>query len=1117
MIRFDIRTASLLVSLLYFILPLTAWIILSRQRSRSVTLWCGSGLLFSLGVLFVGLRGNVPDWVSFPLANLLIFYAIMMRIQSLRLDGAKPWKVPWMASAAVLFIVVYECVDHWMGSTLRIQYALLVEACFFLVLVSQAWHIGREQEHRSAYWIAGAYLILAGTLLLRVVALGGGWGSVDTLVASPDLVLITLAAVLASVVGNIGYVGIFLERSLRQQVEDATRSAAEQDVARTCVVEALGQVAQSEMKFRAVFEQSPMGVSLIDVLTGRILEVNERYAEITGRTREELTAIDWMRITHPDDLQADQGNMLRLKNGEIPGFQMDKRYIRPDGSVVWVHLTVTLVTMAAEGKNCYLGLVEDITEHKQSQERLRISEERYRLAADNALDVIWTMGLDGTTSYVSPSVEKVRGFTAAEAMQQTLHEILTPDSQAIVSKYFSELQNAVQAGITPESFRGELEYRCKDGSTFWTEVLAYPLLGPEGAFVEVLGVTRDISERKRYESELQQARIAAEAASQTKSDFLANMSHEIRTPMNAVLGLAQLLEQENLLHEQRDMVHQILTAGRSLLGILNDVLDISKIEAGQLGIEMRPFSLLSILNQLERLMGNAIRSKGIVLHIDTSSEIPDSLVGDDLRLEQILINLLGNAIKFTEQGEIRVVVHQLENVDATILIRFEVHDSGVGIAPDVVTTLFNPFTQADASITRRFGGTGLGLSICKRLVELMGGTIGVESREGSGSTFWFELPFQRMAIVVTKTVDVVREAPPAGQRLFGRRFLVVDDSDVNQTVVVKALTREGAGFELAGNGQEALDKLRVEPSGFDAVLMDVQMPVMDGLTATRIMRDDVDLAGIPVIALTAGVLPDERQNALDSGVNGFLPKPVDLEELVALLLYVTNPDMSTGVPVPVSIMTTSPVSTGKNDRALPELFFGLDLVRGIASLSGDEKLYRKLINEFVRVHGKDDAEIREALTTGSPERASKMAHALKGVAGNLAVSRVHRIAIDLDAALKLNQVDNIDRQLFLLTEALLEVRNASLHFGEAPVTHAPSGPFRIPDLVKVLPLLDALTGLLRQRRMAALDVTQQLSELLAGTSVESELVTLSVAVERLEFVAAQSLVSKLVLALADDT
>ena len=396
----------------------------------------------------------------------------------------------------------------------------------------------------------------------------------------------------------------------------------------------------------------------------------------------------------------------------------------------------------------------------------------------------------------------------------------------------------------------------------------------------------DLTERKLYECELIQAKDAAEAAARAKSDFLANMSHEIRTPMNAILGLAQVISRTPLSTYQRDCIVKILLSGKSLLSILNDILDYSKVDAGHLSIDCSQFSLQSIIDNVSTILVVSAQKSDLKTSIEVSSDVPEFLIGDGLRLEQVLINLAANAVKFTNSGEVIVKICVQEVDDGRVTLRFRVIDTGIGISEKSAALLFSPFSQVDASATRRFGGTGLGLAISKRIVELMGGEIGVESEEGLGSTFWFTARFgvgDGLSLKIEASDTCTSPLQPIHTTwLVGLTILVVEDNSINQDVARRILELEGAKVEIANDGLEAVGKLQNEPKRFDVVLMDVQMPVMGGYEATQRIRSTLGLNDIPIIALSAGVLAADRQEAQAVGMNDFVPKPFDADRCKVL-------------------------------------------------------------------------------------------------------------------------------------------------------------------------------------------------------------------------------------------
>jgi signal transduction histidine kinase/CheY-like chemotaxis protein len=394
-------------------------------------------------------------------------------------------------------------------------------------------------------------------------------------------------------------------------------------------------------------------------------------------------------------------------------------------------------------------------------------------------------------------------------------------------------------------------------------------------------IVRDVTERALLLEELRRAKDAAEQASRAKSTFLANMSHEIRTPMNAIIGLTHLALQHVVEARSRDYLSRIQQSAHHLLGILNDILDVSKIEADKLELEHIDFDLEDVLDTFVNLVGDRAAAKGLALVFDVASDVPRHLTGDPLRLGQVLVNYGNNAVKFTERGEIRVAVSLLERAGAEVMLRFAVRDTGIGIAPDRLGRLFNSFEQADASTSRQYGGTGLGLSIARRLAQMMGGEVGVDSRPGAGSTFWFtarvSCPEQPTAPAGAPGPDAL--PPPAAAAPRSLRVLVVDDNEVNLLIAREMLRSAGLSVETADNGAQALSRL--SDTSFDMVLMDMQMPVMDGLEATRRIRQQPGLQRLPVLAMTANAMAEDRERCLRAGMDDVLVKPIAPADLIA--------------------------------------------------------------------------------------------------------------------------------------------------------------------------------------------------------------------------------------------
>ena len=483
--------------------------------------------------------------------------------------------------------------------------------------------------------------------------------------------------------------------------------------------------------------------------------------------------------------------------------------------------------------------------------------------------------------------------------------------------------------------------------------------------------------------QLASARDAALLATRTKSEFLANMSHEIRTPMNAVIGMTHLALQTQLAPGQKDYLDKIQSAASSLLGIINEILDFSRIEAGQLALESAEFQLADLLGGCAALMAGRAAEKGIAFLLDPGPEVPPALVGDALRLGQVLTNLCSNAVKFTDRGAVTLAVRLAARDGERVQLRFSVRDTGIGIPAGKLEEIFLPFQQADSSSTRRFQGSGLGLSISRRLVAMMGGDLQVESVPGTGSVFSFTA-----ALGVAAAPEAGRpEAGPAPPvSLVGLEVLLVEDNEFNQQVCAEILRQAGARVSIAPDGAEAL--ARVQATAFHVVLMDLQMPVMDGFETTRRIRRLPGREALPILAMTAHALPQERERCLAVGMDGFITKPVQPKELAGILCA--------WLPRPAPPAPAPPAGQEDLPAALP----GLDLGKGLALVGGRADLFRHSLQVFRSVAGRTGPRLHQLLATGAMEDAQRLAHSMISGAKVVGATGLSAIALALEAAIR---------------------------------------------------------------------------------------------------------------------
>ncbi|MCE9657480.1 MAG: PAS domain S-box protein [Burkholderiales bacterium] len=902
-------------------------------------------------------------------------------------------------------------------------------------LLAQDHRILNSGHHDRAFWVE----------MWRTISSGQAWRG-EVCNRAKDGSLYWVNSLVAPFVGADGRIEKYISirndiTPIKQAQQLAERARRDAEVA--------------ERFLHEVTDRLPLRIAYVDDQL-RFKFVNEAHCrrfglpreQILGRTRAELTGLPLSAST--------RHRVETVMQGTSTSYDIEE-----DGRIFESHLVPDL---AGDGRVVgFFAVSADITERRQSETELRRTLTLLRSVLDASTQVsIVAVAPDGLISIFNRGAEQLLGYDASDVVgRETSLKFHDPEEMrqraAVLSQALGRKVHTGRALIEPEALNKEHQwtYVRRDGSRIAVSLAVTAMHDDRGALVGYLGVAHDIGARLRHEVSLRHALQKAEAANLAKSQFLANMSHEIRTPMNAVIGLAYLLERTRLDAEQADTLGKIRLASQTLLGVINDVLDLSKIEASEMQIEQAPFLLDGLLRDLASLSGLQADAKGVAFDVQAGPDLPCAVRGDATRLRQVLSNLLSNAIKFTESGGVKLSVRSLPAAADRARLRFEVKDSGVGIAPEALPKLFAPFVQADTSTTRRFGGTGLGLSIVKQLVTLMGGEVGVESTPHLGSEFWVELEFPLCDAVAAAALSQV-SAPRKGPGLAGVRVLVADDSSINLEVARRILELEGAQVRLAGNGQEAVDQLTADPQCVHVVLMDVQMPVLDGHDATRRIRNGLGLKDLPVIALTAGITTGEHERAQAAGMNDVVAKPFDPQALVRLIRkYVHVAAPAEAAPPPLSI------------QAWPQID-GIDASDACRRLGGDVSLLRSLLARLLD----DFADIGAELAGVEAAALAGRLHDLKGSSGTLGAKGVQRLAAQAEEACLAGHSPMLDELLRRLSAELGRLRAASAPLLLAPAEEEPGE--ALPGGLNA-PALTTLLKQLRSADLAALDGFKTLS------------------------------------------
>jgi len=926
-----------------------------------------------------------------------------------------------------------------------------------------------------------------------------------------------------------------------------------------------------------IINSIPDAISIIDIETGRIIAANDAFVAEVGQPRGRILGQPCYKVTHNlAEMCAPPRHDCPMLSTRQTGQKHMVEHIHqgPDGRRLYVEVSTFPIKNESGDFNQVVHVARDITERKNAEEAIRASEARLSTILRTTNQGFWLVDNHAVTLDVNPAMCVILGRPKNEILGKKIYEFLEDESSSTVLEQ-EKLRNEKEQSIY------EVSLLQPDGTRVPCLVNASPLVDVDGNKIGSFGMFTDITDRKHMEDELVEAKHAADEANKAKGDFLANMSHEIRTPMNAVIGMAHLALKTDLTAKQRDYLKKIQSSANSLLGIINDILDFSKIEAGKMDIEAVDFNLDDVLENLGNLVSvKAQEKENLELLFATAGDVPRFLVGDPLRLGQVLINLANNAVKFTESGEIVVSIEIQDQKEGRITLKFSVSDTGIGLTKEQMAKLFQSFSQADTSTTRKYGGTGLGLTISKRLVEMMGGKIWVESQPGQGTTFNFTAVFdlgKEMAkkrfvprgdlrgmktLVVDDNVtsreilkdilesfsfevflassgeegiaeiekasaakpfelvimdwkmpgmdgieaasrirshpglsnipaiilvtaygreEVMQKADKAGLDGFllkpvnpsvlfdaimlafgeevpeasrsskrieeskvlgeirGARILLVEDNEINQQVAKEILEGAGLNVTIAGNGQKAVDA--VKEADYDAVLMDVQMPVMDGYTASREIRNlKSESRNVPIIAMTAHAMAGDEDKSLAAGMNGHVTKPIDPDKLFAALQkWIRSDRRRTGAQqVQVAGATDLPQMRAAEEEVLPESLAGFDLAAGLKRLMANKDLYRRLLIDFGRKYTGVGAEIRKALDANDLVQTHSLVHNIKGLAGNLAAVNLQEAAIALENLVKDRSGKPVSTKA--LNRAFAKFENALEQSLQAAQTLAPPAP-----------------------------------------------------------------------------
>lgn len=790
-----------------------------------------------------------------------------------------------------------------------------------------------------------------------------------------------------------------VNRSLEQQVQQRTSKIAK--------VSALQQ---------SILNGASYAIIATD-LNGIITLFNPAAEKLLQYKAEEVIGLQTPGIFHDPAEVSSRAQVLSAKLGKKiePGFEVfvakarlgqtdinEWTYCAKDGTRYVVSLNISSLIDENQTLVGFLGIAIDLSWQKHLEFELELS----KVSNESTSDAVLWLASNGQIIKINPALCSMLGFTSSELLTKNANDILAMEKPANWPAIWRLLKDRQQV-----QFNGHYRHRGGDNIPVSVTTTFIHLSGQEYAYV----VARDISENIKRERELAIAKDHADAANKAKSEFVANMSHEIRTPMNAIIGFLQLMKQTQLSGKQAEYISKTTIASNNLLAILNDILDYSKVEAGKMELELHEFNLAQFVHEMEVVLSANLARTSLKILFNIGEDVPQNLVGDSLRIRQVLLNLMGNAIKFTEQGQVVLNISLLRREETTqqAQLHFSVQDSGIGMSEQQLKNIFTSFNQAESTISRRFGGTGLGLTISQRLIQLMGGTIKVESIEGQGSVFSFNLWVSishnnaRSGVIFNHVdnTELSRSSHNLEQsvhQLKGLKLLLVDDNPINQMVASELLQNAGAEVTIVSGGREAIQALEYDNAVYDLVLMDIQMPELDGYQTTELIRKQPKFASLPIVAMTANAMESDKQACLQAGMNDHVGKPFELEHLIKTVLRYCKSNHSTeniaahsGEDMPA--MLKMDAQTGVEEFCQQHK---IDMRNAMHRLGEASVLYKNLIERFASQMNNYQQQLADKKVCSDPTQLQLIFHTIKGTAATLGFEVVQMFAADLEGKLK---------------------------------------------------------------------------------------------------------------------